>query len=256
MKTRALSILLLTAIIPLGKAQSCHEIHGRAVQYRGDAFFEIWHVGTHHIFFPADSASADLICRYFDCENGNRQPALFADFTICPTEPYKQGAAQPAIVKSVQHPRVIPEWPPLSAQGFVEEFYKWYAPRVLPENTDKDWHRTLDFIRWDLSDQLAALLEKDTAAHVICKKPIALDFDPFLHARESADRYEFGHVQKLGSNYRADIFRVENGKRADKPDVTAEFRRQDEHWVFTNFYYPSGSDLIAVLKSSKPCSTQ
>jgi hypothetical protein len=69
MKTILLSLFLFVAVLAHGSGQTCFEIHGRAVQYRGDAFFEIWHVGTHHVFFPADQNSEDLICRYFDCES-------------------------------------------------------------------------------------------------------------------------------------------------------------------------------------------
>jgi len=59
-----------------------------------------------------DIASINLICKYFDCDNGAVQPALFADFTVCPTEPFRKGAAQPVIVKKVEHPYVVPDWPP------------------------------------------------------------------------------------------------------------------------------------------------
>jgi hypothetical protein len=111
MRFAATHLLLLAAMLPTASAQSCFQIHGRAVWYRGDGFFTIWHVGTHHIFFPADKESADLICKYFDCESGDRQPALFADFTVCPTEPFKVGAAQPVIVKKVLRPRVVADWP-------------------------------------------------------------------------------------------------------------------------------------------------
>ena len=105
------AVLLFAAIVPGASAQSCFKIHGRAVLYRGDGSFEIWHIGTYHTFVP-DQKSADLICKYFDCASGDRQPALFADFTVCPTEPYKAGAAQPVIVTRVQHPHVVPDWPP------------------------------------------------------------------------------------------------------------------------------------------------
>jgi len=107
-----LELILLAGSLPCRSAEPCREIHGRAILYRGDGFFSIWHIGTHHIFFPADKASADLVCQYFDCNTIDRQPTLFADFTVCPTEPYKAGAAQPAIVKRVQHPRVVLDWPP------------------------------------------------------------------------------------------------------------------------------------------------
>lgn len=92
--------------------QECFQIRGRAILYRGDGFFAIWHVGTHHIFYPADKASADLLCDYMDCTSPRRQPALFADMTVCPTEPYKKGWAQPVVVKSVTHYYVVPDWPP------------------------------------------------------------------------------------------------------------------------------------------------
>lgn len=100
---------MLTVAIP-ASAQECSVIRGRAVLYRGDGFFAIWHVGTHHIFFPADKASFDLLCRDMDCESSDKQPALFANFTVCPTKPFIPGAAQPVIVKRVQKPRVVPDW--------------------------------------------------------------------------------------------------------------------------------------------------
>jgi len=109
-------VLLVFASWMSAHGETCFQIHGRAVWYRGDGFFAIWHVGTHHIFFPADQKSADLICQYFDCKSVDRQPALFADFTVCPTERYKPGAAQPVIVKKVLHPRVVPDRSPPSSR--------------------------------------------------------------------------------------------------------------------------------------------
>ena len=103
-----LSLVLLVNPARSWSVEPCREIHGRAVLHRGDGFFAIWHIGTHHVFFPADKGSADLVCSYFDCGSIDREPALFADFTVCPTEPYKAGAAQPVIVKRVQHPHVVP----------------------------------------------------------------------------------------------------------------------------------------------------
>lgn len=109
-------LLALLAGVPTalaaGSTPKCFEIHGRAILYRGDGFFAIWHVGTHHVFFPADKASYDLLCSYMDCDSPRKQPALFADFLICPTKPYKKGSAQPVQVKKVTHPVVVPEWPP------------------------------------------------------------------------------------------------------------------------------------------------
>jgi len=103
-------LVLLGALTPAAPAQRCFQVRGRAVLYRGDGFFAIWHVGTHHVFFPADEHSADLVCRYLDCTDPDRSPALFADFTVCPTKPYTRGAAQPVVVKKVERPRVVRDW--------------------------------------------------------------------------------------------------------------------------------------------------
>jgi hypothetical protein len=115
MRIHFLHLLLIAALgAQAAPSQTCFQIRGRAVWYRGDGFFAIWHVGTHHVFFPADKESSDLICQYFDCESPDRQPALFADFMVCPTKPFRRGAAQPVIVKKIEHPRVVPDWPPQS----------------------------------------------------------------------------------------------------------------------------------------------
>ena len=107
-----LSFFLFTSLEPASAAETCFPIHRRAVWYRGDGFFAIWHVGTHHNFFIMDKKSADLVCRYFDCVTPSKSPALFADFTVCPTKPYRKGAAQPVIVKKVKHPMVVADWQP------------------------------------------------------------------------------------------------------------------------------------------------
>jgi len=118
MRKVLLLVVLMAVMLPARaatKVQKCFQIRGRAVLRRGDGFFEIWHVGTSHFFFPADQKSADLMCHYFDCVSGDKQPALFGDFTVCPTKPYVPGAAQPVIVTKVEHPRVVAEWPPASS---------------------------------------------------------------------------------------------------------------------------------------------
>jgi hypothetical protein len=113
---KLLCLFVLLAAAPVALAQKCLQIHGRAVWYRADGFFAIWHVGTHHIFFPVGTPSVELICRYFDCDTVERQPALFADFTVCPTKPYRKGSAQPVIVTKVERPRVVPDWQPLNGR--------------------------------------------------------------------------------------------------------------------------------------------
>jgi hypothetical protein len=101
---------------------------------------------------------------------------------------------------------------------------------------------------------LASLLVKDTSAQAKCKELVGLDFDPFLYTQEPSGHYKVGAIRQLGKTYRADVFPAENDKESRKPDVIAEFEKREEHWVFVDFHYPSGSDLITVLRSRPPCS--
>lgn len=234
--------------------QACLSIRGRAIEYRGDGFFAIWHVGTHHIFSPADAKSADLVCQYFDCESGDRQPALFADFTLCPTEPYHEGAAQPARVERVEHPIVVTDWPPpKSERDYVQDFYEWYAKRVSSDDTNKSWTDMLRLAHWDLSDHLSKLLEEDAVAQSHCGEIIGIDFDPFLFTQDPAKEYEVGAIERNGDRYKAKIYRREGGKLKEKPDVVAEIARSGGRWYFVNFYNTDlGSDLLTILKSPRP----
>jgi len=87
-------------------------IHGRAHLYSGDGQLRIWHIGTHHEYEP-DDASSDRVIDWLlaGLKPSERQeyatPAsavyLFADFLICPTEPFKKGSVQRAEIKSALH---------------------------------------------------------------------------------------------------------------------------------------------------------
>jgi hypothetical protein len=246
-----LLLLLTTALAPLGAEEKCVQIRGRAISWRGNAFFSIWHVGTNHRYFVVDEASQDLVCKYFDCESPSRQPALFADFTLCPTEPFKQEAAQPAIVKGVAHPRVVAIWPPPNTpREFVDEFYKWYGQRMARDIPDKN---TLKLMHWDLSPEVWKLLDKDRETQSSCREIVGLDFDPIVGSQEPSDSYKAGEITQQGLRYRASIYGTTNGQRATKPEVVAEFVHQGDRWIFLNFFYPSAkTDLLTLLRPPRP----
>jgi hypothetical protein len=106
---RILILIGLTLLMAPGQfssAEACRQIHGRAILYSGDSFLAIWHVGTHHTFFVVDETSSNLIFNYLHYPESDHQ-ALFADFTLCPTERYRQGASQPAIVKRIRNAHVV-----------------------------------------------------------------------------------------------------------------------------------------------------
>ena len=117
MKTLCLIALTLAAASTLHAAEPCQTFHGRAHFYSGDSQFRIWHIGTHHEFEP-DYAGTDQGTswdRVIDLLKAGDEDAgaaslndLYATFTVCPTKPLVPGAVQPAIVKRIEHPRVVP----------------------------------------------------------------------------------------------------------------------------------------------------
>jgi len=102
-----LGLILFATPASSQSAEPCREIRGRAILYSGDSFLEIWHIGTHHTFYVVDDSSTDLIMRYVRPSVGDSRQALFADFTLCPTAPYKRGASQATLVSRIRNPRVV-----------------------------------------------------------------------------------------------------------------------------------------------------
>ena len=92
-------------------------IHGRAHLYGADGQLRIWEVGTHHEYQP-NQASWSAVEGWLNegpksaGKSGNPSPAsavyLFGDFLICPTELYKKGAVQTALIKDVKRRRYVP----------------------------------------------------------------------------------------------------------------------------------------------------
>jgi hypothetical protein len=115
-KLRLFLLLLVTGLLLQG-ADSCFTIHGRAHLYGGDGQLRIWRIGTHHDYQPDESSWAKvegwLEAGIKDADKSHyANPAsmvyLFADFVICPTEPFKKGSVQTARVVSAQHRRYVP----------------------------------------------------------------------------------------------------------------------------------------------------
>jgi hypothetical protein len=140
--------------------------------------------------------------------------------------------------------------------AFVEEFYKWYVPMALDSKISRDWEVAVRERPSAFSSQLARLIKEDAEAQAKCADLVGLDFDPFLNFQDPAEHYEVGAITQTDQRYRAEIYRMESGKRGEKPDVIAEFSQQNGRWLFTNFYYPDNrTDLLTILKSPKlPCS--
>jgi hypothetical protein len=116
-RTPVLICLALIATLQICAAESCRIIHGRANFYGGNGQLRIWHIGTHHEYEP-DKSSCDKVMKWLEAgvKDSDKSkwatPAstvyLFGDFLLCPTEPFKEGSVQQAIVKSVSRRRYAP----------------------------------------------------------------------------------------------------------------------------------------------------
>ena len=114
---QALATLLILTAASAHAAEPCQTIHGRAIYYSADGQLRLWHIGTHHEFEPDNSqanteTSWDKIMHLLkagdDSPAAGSNNALYGDFVVCPTQPYHQGAVQPAIIRSMSHLRVVP----------------------------------------------------------------------------------------------------------------------------------------------------
>jgi hypothetical protein len=99
----------LVASLRLHAAESCITLHGRANLYGGDLQLRVWHIGTHHEYTPDDATWPTVIdwltAGVPKAERKNYAiPAssvfLYADFVVCPIEPFKQGSVQQAKILS------------------------------------------------------------------------------------------------------------------------------------------------------------
>ena len=94
--------------------EPCRVLRGRAHLYAGDGQLRILEVGTHHEYEPDDS-SRDMVVNWLDAGITDTDRAkyasapsmvyLFADFLVCPTEPFRKGSVQKAEIKSATHRR-------------------------------------------------------------------------------------------------------------------------------------------------------
>lgn len=111
MRTLLISAALLALTsTPAFAAEPCQNIHGRAKMYLGDGQLRIWHIGTGHTFnLGEDEASWKLLGPLMNDPTGMPTNVVFADFLVCPTERFVEGATQAAVVKRIRHPHVLTE---------------------------------------------------------------------------------------------------------------------------------------------------
>ena len=110
----AVTLIIVPLAIRAHAGEPCKMIHGRAHLYGGDGQLRIWEIGSHHEYEP-DSSTRDTVLKWLDAGVNDLErlkyasPAsvvsLYADFLVCPAEPFRQGSVQLAKIKSASHRR-------------------------------------------------------------------------------------------------------------------------------------------------------
>ncbi|HXA38550.1 MAG TPA: hypothetical protein VNW53_06080 [Phenylobacterium sp.] len=141
--------------------------------------------------------------------------------------------------------------PDPSPAAFVQAFYDWY----LAHMTDPDgpgFEVALKDRPRAFSKPLADALRADLRASArVRDEVVGLDFDPFLGSQDPDPEYQVGNVRRAGATWLAEVHGVRAGRRSPRPDVTAQVARGPDGWLFVNFRYPEGDDLLATLAELK-----
>ena len=108
MRILLLLYFAVVTVFPAQAAEACKTIHGCAHRNGGDGQVRIWHIGTHHEYEP-DESSWQQVEKWLEAGVTDSERAkyaspvsevyLYADFLICPIEPFRRGAVQRAKVK-------------------------------------------------------------------------------------------------------------------------------------------------------------
>lgn len=152
--------------------------------------------------------------------------------------------------------------PPSEACGrFVQQFYDWYLAKgnelTKGQSHESALEVTLREKQSSFNPGLVKALQEDLSASK--KSPdeiVGLDFDPFLNAQDTPERYVVGEVQPKGDHFWVEVFGLWEGKKNSKPDVVPELALENGKWIFTNFHYgksdiPVNENLVTILQELK-----
>ena len=138
-----------------------------------------------------------------------------------------------------------------SPREFVQECYGWYVPKAVSKSAPA-WNVAVEQRASDFTHELVQLLQRDSAAQAACRELVGLDCDPFLNSQDPASWYEVGGAKQRGRQFQVDLYSEESGRRSKDPSVTVEVSRTGGRWVFVNFVYPDGTNLLDTLKLPRP----
>lgn len=153
-----------------------------------------------------------------------------------------------------------------SARAFVQKFYDWYSALSNAEMPGKRHQLSPEQVlmrqrKKYFDDRLGNAL-RQYYAKPLKDDDLGLDFDPFLNAQDTGPTYHACHVVQHGNKYTVELRDLKKGK--PEKDLAyadlllmVELKKDNDHWVFTNFLYPmkaGDSSLLDLLKEQKKAS--
>lgn len=136
-----------------------------------------------------------------------------------------------------------------SPRKFVQDFYDWYLPMAARPHSEDSSNIALKKKSSAFSPELLKALKEDASA--ASRSPgeiVGIDWDPFLNSQEQIKRIELGNITQKNGAYRVEIYDYLEGKKDKKPNIIAEVKQADGHWVFVNFWNPDGGNLLSELR--------
>lgn len=132
----------------------------------------------------------------------------------------------------------------------VQSFYIWYAPIARQDHKGPAFLIALKQKPHLFSPELSQALFADARAQSIAKGEIVgINWDPFLNTQDPCSHYKIGEVKLNGGTFSVTIYASEPGDNALQAVVVAELMYSNSQWVFFNFRFNDGSDLLGILNS-------
>jgi hypothetical protein len=144
--------------------------------------------------------------------------------------------------------------PEQSCKAYVQKFYDWYLPVFAHGGNEPSDKRAINSKRFGFDKELRKrLLEDLQASAKVSGEVVGLDFDPFLAAQDTSDRYLVRRAEMRNDHCWASVAAIQSGQKINDADVLPELTLRDGRWVFVNFHYPSqdsvkADDLLSLLK--------
>jgi len=139
-----------------------------------------------------------------------------------------------------------------SVRKFARDFYRWYAPIAAKSDKGTPFAIAIKQRPSSFSPELLQALHDDAEAQAkAVGEMVGLDFDPFLNSQDPPNHFVIGQINLKNDGYWVDIHTPKSEKVHAKTSVIAVVNQSGGHWVFTNFRFPNGGDLLETLQSLK-----